>query len=110
MPGYGQRWECPGSRLSGPAVPAGDPASASGLPSGRLSPTASGHGWKRLPGHSGGPLLDASGRVVGVNALKRVRGEQGVHAQGQGIAVPIALALREFPQIRPGAARPVMRR
>jgi hypothetical protein len=63
-----------------------------------------------IPGHSGGPLLDASGRVVGVNALKRVRGEQGVHAQGQGIAVPISLALREFPQIRPGAARPVTRR
>jgi serine protease Do len=63
-----------------------------------------------IPGHSGGPLLDASGLVVGVNAVKRVSGAQGVHAQGQGIAIPIALALREFPQIRPRAARPVTRR
>ena len=59
-----------------------------------------------IPGHSGGPLLDVSARVVGVNVLKRVRGDEGVHAQGQGIAIPIALALREFPQIRPRAARP----
>jgi serine protease Do len=63
-----------------------------------------------IPGHSGGPLLDASARVVGVNALKQVRGDQGVHAQGQGIAIPIAVALREFPQIRPGAMRPAARR
>lgn len=63
-----------------------------------------------IPGHSGGPLLDASGLVVGVNAVKRVGGDQGVHARGQGIAIPIALALREFPQLRPGAARPTTKR
>jgi hypothetical protein len=63
-----------------------------------------------IPGHSGGPLLEASGLVVGVNAVKRVGGDQGVHAQGQGIAIPIALALREFPQLRPGTTRPATRR
>jgi S1-C subfamily serine protease len=63
-----------------------------------------------IPGHSGGPLLEASGLVVGVNAVKRVNGAQGVHARGQGIAIPIALALREFPQLRTGATRPAIRR
>jgi S1-C subfamily serine protease len=42
------------------------------------------------PGNSGGPLLDSSGRVVGVNtAVLRPR---GVGAEGLGFAVPINLA------------------
>jgi len=62
-----------------------------------------------VPGHSGGPLLDASGRVVGVSAVKRVHADEDVYAQGQGIAIPIAIALREFPQLRAGAARTATR-
>jgi serine protease Do len=42
------------------------------------------------PGNSGGPLLDSSGRVIGVNtAVLRPR---GVGAEGLGFAVPINLA------------------
>jgi len=63
-----------------------------------------------VPGYSGGPLLDASGRVVGVSAVKRVGADEGVYAEGQGIAIPIAVALREFPQLRPGAARMATKR
>jgi len=58
-----------------------------------------------VPGYSGGPLLDASGRVVGVSAVKRVGADEGVYAEGQGIAIPIAVALREFPQLHPRADR-----
>jgi serine protease Do len=63
-----------------------------------------------VPGYSGGPLLDASAQVVGVSALKRVGAEDGVYAEGQGIAIPIAVAQREFPQLRLGAARAAARR
>jgi S1-C subfamily serine protease len=38
------------------------------------------------PGNAGGPLLDASGRVIGVNSQIEAEGPQGA---GVGFAVPI---------------------
>ena len=58
-----------------------------------------------VPGYSGGPMLDAAGRVVGVSALKRVGADEAVYAEGQGIAIPIASAWREFPQLSPRTDR-----
>jgi S1-C subfamily serine protease len=63
-----------------------------------------------LPGHSGGPLVDAAGRVVGVSALKRVRADEDVYADGQGIAIPVAIALQDFPQLRTGTTRTVTKK
>lgn len=54
-----------------------------------------------VPGYSGGPLLDASARVVGISAVKRVGADEAVYSEGQGVAIPIAVALREFPELHP---------
>jgi S1-C subfamily serine protease len=42
------------------------------------------------PGNSGGPLIDVSGRLVGVSSAKMAFGPQGVPAQGLGFAIPAA--------------------
>lgn len=42
------------------------------------------------PGNSGGPLLDKSGRAVGINTLVATK------AQGIGFAIPISIAMDEF--------------
>jgi 2-alkenal reductase len=47
-------------------------------------------------GNSGGPLLDAAGRVIGINA--QIRTESGA-AAGVGFAVPINLAARSMRQL-----------
>jgi len=47
-------------------------------------------------GNSGGPLLDARGRVIGVNA--QIRSESG-GAEGVGFAVPINSAVRSMEQL-----------
>lgn len=52
---------------------------------------------KILPGNSGGPLITEDGRVIGINTLKVAR---SVEAEGFGIAIPVGVALEEFPQIR----------
>jgi V8-like Glu-specific endopeptidase len=49
-----------------------------------------------LPGNSGGPLINEEGRVIGINTLKVA---QSVGAEGFGIAIPVEVALKEFPQI-----------
>jgi S1-C subfamily serine protease len=47
-------------------------------------------------GNSGGPLLDASGRVIGINA--QIRSESG-DSEGVGFAVPINSATRSMRQL-----------
>ena len=54
-------------------------------------------------GNSGGPLLDARGRAIGINA--QIRSESGVN-EGVGFAVPINTARRSMEQlIRSGRVR-----
>src|SRR5215210_7966603 len=42
------------------------------------------------PGNSGGPLIDLSGKLVGINSVKAAYTPQGVPTQGIGFAVPSA--------------------
>jgi S1-C subfamily serine protease len=54
-------------------------------------------------GSSGGPLLDAAGRVIGINA--QIESTSGT-AEGVGFAIPIAIARRSLDQlVRTGKAR-----
>jgi serine protease Do len=46
------------------------------------------------PGNSGGPLLDMSGRVIGINTAINAR------AQGIGFAIPVNMAKDLLPQLR----------
>ncbi|MEP6821287.1 MAG: trypsin-like peptidase domain-containing protein [Chthoniobacterales bacterium] len=46
------------------------------------------------PGNSGGPLIDLSGRLVGVSSAKMAFTPQGVPAQGLGFAIP-AIEVRD---------------
>lgn len=85
----------------------GEPVYAIGSPLGlRDSISAgvvSGHGpsfirtdAKIVPGNSGGPLVLADGRVVGINTLKQmIRAPEG-QFEGLGLAITIDTALREF--------------
>ena len=50
-------------------------------------------------GNSGGPLLDAAGRVIGINA--QIRSESG-SSEGVGFAVPINSATRSMRQLLAG--------
>ncbi|MBX3473358.1 MAG: trypsin-like peptidase domain-containing protein [Planctomycetes bacterium] len=45
------------------------------------------------PGNSGGPLIDLTGRVIGINTWK-LSGEAGENTDGIGFAIPINLARR----------------
>jgi S1-C subfamily serine protease len=47
-------------------------------------------------GNSGGPLLDAQGRAIGINA--QIRSESGT-AEGVGFAIPINIARRSLDQL-----------
>jgi len=50
-------------------------------------------------GNSGGPLFDARGRVIGINA--QIRSESG-QAEGVGFAIPINAARRSFEELVQG--------
>jgi S1-C subfamily serine protease len=70
----------------------------------RRLPTSSGHQISKViqtdaavnPGNSGGPLLDSSGRVLGVNTA--IISPSGANA-GVGFAIPIDLVNRVVPQL-----------
>ena len=44
------------------------------------------------PGNSGGPLITADGKVIGINTMKRIAGK----FEGLGFAIPVTKALQEF--------------
>jgi S1-C subfamily serine protease len=52
------------------------------------------------PGHSGGPLLDANGRVIGINSQIATGGGQG--SVGIGFSVPINTAKKLLPDLKAG--------
>jgi len=52
------------------------------------------------PGNSGGPLLDSSGRVIGINSQIATGGGQG--SVGIGFAVPINTAKKLVPDLKAG--------
>jgi serine protease Do len=59
------------------------------------------------PGNSGGPLIDLSGRLVGMSSAKMAFTPQGVPTQGLGFAIPadtvrtIVAQFKEFAQKQP---------
>lgn len=53
------------------------------------------------PGNSGGPLVDMTGRVIGINTWK-LRGEANDGTDGIGFAIPINVARRVFETIIAG--------
>jgi S1-C subfamily serine protease len=52
------------------------------------------------PGNSGGPLLDSSGRVIGINSQIATGGGQG--SVGIGFAVPVNTAKQLLPDLKAG--------
>lgn len=51
---------------------------------------------KIVPGNSGGPLILANGRVIGINTLKQMIQAPEGQFEGLGLAIAIDTALREF--------------
>ncbi len=81
----------------------GEPVYAIGNPKGLKHTVTSGvfSGWEKgflqtnaqiYPGNSGGPLVDAEGKVLGINTKKNLTRKY----EGLGFAIPIEKALHEF--------------
>jgi serine protease Do len=61
------------------------------------------------PGNSGGPVIDLSGRLVGVSSAKMAFTPQGVPTQGLGFAIPaetVRASVNLFKQIAQNQPRP----
>jgi serine protease Do len=52
------------------------------------------------PGNSGGPLIDLSGRLVGISSAKMAFTPQGVPTQGLGFAVPADIVRQKVEQFK----------
>ena len=52
------------------------------------------------PGNSGGPLVDLSGRLVGVSSAKMAFTPQGVPTQGLGFAIPAEIVRKNVEQFK----------
>jgi serine protease Do len=52
------------------------------------------------PGNSGGPLIDLSGRLVGISSAKMAFTPQGVPTQGLGFAIPADVVRRSVEQFK----------
>ncbi len=52
------------------------------------------------PGNSGGPLIDLSGKLVGIASAKMAYGAQGVPVQGIGFAIPASVVAEKVVQFR----------
>lgn len=60
------------------------------------------------PGNSGGPLIDISGRLVGLSSVKMAFTPDGMPAQGMGFAIPgdfVQMKVEEFERAGPSALR-----
>ncbi len=85
--------------VSAPLTAFRDPApDVPGYPEAILTDTA------LNPGNSGGPLANARGEVVGVNAAARTSGSDGRPLQGQGYALPVGRITGALERLRGGAS------
>jgi len=57
------------------------------------------------PGNSGGPVIDLSGRLVGISSAKMAFTPQGVPTQGLGFAIPAAVVRDSVSQFKKFAQR-----
>src|SRR6184192_2433568 len=66
------------------------------------------------PGNSGGPVIDLSGRLVGISSAKMAFTPQGVPTQGLGFAIPADVVrdsvsqFKKFAQRQPATKSPVI--
>ena len=58
------------------------------------------------PGNSGGPLIDISGKLVGVASAKMAYTPQGVPTQGIGFAIPARVVAEKVEQFKRDAQNP----
>ncbi len=57
------------------------------------------------PGNSGGPLIDLSGRLVGISSAKMAFTPQGIPTQGLGFAIPADVVRQNVEQFKKIAAK-----